>query len=489
MNAPVNVTTLHQESPLTWAEKHFAEVDLGEVRRNQRAASIAVAMAASPDKSIPKMFIHKYDIKAAYNFFKHPEATPENLQLAHREIVLEQMHQPGRYLLLEDSSELSWSGKYPIPGLGPIGPGVAGLQGFHLHSVLSVRWSCEARQTEHWPGRPAVEVLGLPAQHYHVRAGRPAGEPANNSKIIKQRARESAWWMEAGETIGPAPENEQIEWTRVCDRGADIYEMLISCGQLDHRFVIRAAQDRCLTNEEGRAITGKLFDTVRAQAPLGEFSLGLRARPGQAARVARLKVSTVEVWLRAPQRPGKGPGYLAPVRCNAVRVWEASPPAGVAALEWILLTDWPVERYDQALEVALAYSTRWLIEEFHKALKTGTKAEALQLETAESLFAAIAIKSIVALRLLDLRERVRLSPEAPAEQAGLDELERAVLREVLNRPIETVSEVALAIGRLGGHMNRKRDGMPGWQTLFCGMAKLNNLVEGARIAFKLKKFG
>jgi len=69
-----------------------------------------------------------------------------------------------------------------------------------------------------------------------------------------------------------------------------------------------------------------------------------------------------------------------------------------------------------------------LIEEFHKALKTGTKAEELQLETAEGLFVAIAIKSIVALRLLDLRERVRLSPDAPAEQAGLNELERAVLR-------------------------------------------------------------
>jgi hypothetical protein len=96
------------------------------------------------------------------------------------------------------------------------------------------------------------------------------------------------------------------------------------------------------------------------------------------------------------------------------------------------LTDWPVESYAQALEVSLAYSTRWLIEEFHKALKTGTKAEGLQLETAESLFAAIAIKSIVALRLLDLRERVRLSPDAPAEQAGLDELELGVLRKFLH---------------------------------------------------------
>lgn len=446
-------------------------------------------MATNPGQSIPKMFIHSYDIKAAYNFFAHPEATPDNLQLAHREVVLEQMHRAGRYLLLEDTSEMSWSGKNSISGLGPIGPGTAGLQGFHLHSVLAVRWFWEAKASAQWPGRQAVEILGLPAQHYHLRQPRPKGEPPNDSKALKYRARESQWWEQAGEAIGPAPADESVEWTRVCDRGADIYELLISCAELNHRFVIRAAQDRCLTNEDGRAVTGKLFARVRAQATLGKFALELRASPGQAGRTAQLQVSAAEVWLRAPQRPGKGPGYLPPVRSTALRVWEAEPPPGIAALKWTLLTDWPVESYAQALEVALVYATRWLIEEFHKALKTGTKAEELQLETAQSLFAAIAIKSIVALRLLDLRERVKLAPDAPAEQAGLDELELAVLRQALNRPIKTVREVALAIGRLGGHMNRKGDGLPGWQTLFGGVAKLNDLVEGARIAFKLKKFG
>jgi hypothetical protein len=363
------------------------------------------------------------------------------------------------------------------------------LQGFHLHSALAVRWRWEADETNRWPGRPAVEVLGLPSQHYHLRQLRPKGEPANHSKLAKLRARESQWWIEAGETIGPAPENEEVEWTRVCDRGADIYEQMVSCKELGHRFVIRAAQDRCLANEQGRAVTGKLFATVRSQPALGQFALELRSRPGQPARTAQLQVSAVEVWLRAPQRPGKGPGYLPPVRCTAVRVWEAAPPPGVEALEWILLTDWTVTSYAQALEVALVYSTRWLIEEFHKALKTGTKAEELQLETAEALFAAIAIKSVVALRLLDLREAVRLAPDAPAEQAGLSELELSVLSESVARPLKTVRDVALAIGRLGGHMNRKGDGMPGWITLFRGMAKLNDLVEGARIALKLQRSG
>ena len=58
------------------------------------------------------------------------------------------------------------------------------------------------------------------------------------------------------------------------------------------------------------------------------------------------------------------------------------------------------------------------IEEFHKALKSGVGAERLQLETAEGLCAAVALMSVVALRLIDLREHVRRTPERPAEAAG-----------------------------------------------------------------------
>lgn len=487
----MSITTIHQAAPRVWAEQHFGDLDLGDLRRNQRAVTIATAMATNPTRSIPQMFLNPYDVKAAYSFFRHPEATPEALQLAHREVVLEQMQQPGHYLLLEDTSEMSWSGQQPIAGLGPIGNGAAGAQGFHLHSLVAVRWRCEiTAHTTRWPGRPSVEVLGLPVQHYHLRQPRPAGEPTkNNSKLLKERAREGQWWEQAGVALGAAPEDEAITWTRVCDRGADIYELLLSCAELHHRFVIRAAQDRCISNEDGRAVTGKLFATARAQAALGQYDLELRARPGQAARVAELQISAVAVWLRAPQRPGCGPGSLPPVRTTVVRVWEAAPPPGVAALEWMLLTDWPVESYAEALEVALVYATRWLIEEFHKALKTGNQAEDLQLETAVGLFAAIALKSVVALRLLDLRERVRLTPEAPAQESGLQEVELAVLRQVLQRPLPTVRAVALAIGRLGGHMNRKADGMPGWLTLLRGITTLNDLVAGLSLAPKLKRFG
>jgi hypothetical protein len=161
----------------------------------------------------------------------------------------------------------------------------------------------------------------------------------------------------------------------------------------------------------------------------------------------------------------------------------------VAPLEWILLCDVSVSTFAQAHECALQYASRWLVEEFHKALKTGLGVERLQLKTATRLFSAAAMMSVVALRLVGLREQVRSHPQRPAEEAGLDELTLAVLRNSVQRPIQTVDEVALAIGRLGGHLNRRRDGLPGWQTLWQGMKKLDLLVEGVRLSRKLPGFG
>jgi hypothetical protein len=304
-----------------------------------------------------------------------------------------------------------------------------------------------------------VEVLGLAGQIYRVRTPRPQDEKRGDSKARLDRKRESELWAEMGRHLGAAPQG--VRWERVCDRGADIFEFLAACQGLRHGFIVRAAQDRAL--EDG----GRLFPAARDAAVLGHFELELRARPGQAARVAHLALAAAAVTLCVPGNLTAGQkAQLPPTLAAAVvRVFELDPPAGVKApLEWILLSDAAVETYEQALEVAVKYSARWLIEEFHKALKTGLGAERLQLETAARLFAAIAIMSLVALRLIDLREAVRMSPEAPAETAGLSRLALAVLRARLKRPIKTVREVALAIGRLGGHMNRKGDGLPGWQT-------------------------
>jgi hypothetical protein len=111
-------------------------------------------------------------------------------------------------------------------------------------------------------------------------------------------------------------------------------------------------------------------------------------------------------------------------------------------LEWLWLCDAKIESFEQARACALPYATRWLSAEFHKALKSGVGAERLQLETAEGLCAAVALMRVVALRLIDLREHVRRTPERPAAEAWLDPLEREIWRTRTGSKISTVREVA-----------------------------------------------
>jgi hypothetical protein len=472
---------VHAESQ-RWAEEQFAGAKLTDIRRVARVKTIAEAMAVHPGRSIPKLCRNLYAAKATYNLFKHVEATPENIQAGHRAWVLDAMRQPGVYLLLEDTTELSWSGKQAIAGLGPIGNSAAGLQGFFLHTVLSVRWPDTAQDNSK---RQPVEVIGLGDQHYYVRT--PCRQPRESSQERLKRARESQVWPQTSQRVGRAPAGAR--WVRVADREADIYEYLVSCQELGHGFVIRAAKDRAFSHPETGKRAGRLFTAARSAVPLGEFTVELRQRPQHPARTAHLCVSATAVALSAPWRPGHGRDRRHPIQCTAVRVWEDAAPDTGERLEWILLCDANVEHFAQAHACALQYATRWMIEEYHKAIKTGLGAERLQLERAERLFAAIAIMSVVALRLLELRERLRRHPNAEADQAGLSPLELEVLRVRSGRQLSTVREVALAIGRLGGHLNRKGDGLPGWQTLWHGMNTLHALVEGVLIAHRLKNFG
>ena len=97
--------------------------------------------------------------------------------------------------------------------------------------------------------------------------------------------------------------------------------------------------------------------------------------------------------------------------------------------------------------------------------------------------------SVVAVRLLALQEQAKAYSEQAPERVGLDADEVAVLRAFTGKPIATVREAMLAIGRMGGHMNRRRDGMPGWQSLWRGMARLSEMVEGYRLARKVIESG
>ena len=259
------------EKPQEWAQKHFGDVEMGDVRRVDRVVAIAQAMAREPGASIPQMFEEPYAVKAAYQLFSRPEATPDRLQAAHRALVQERLRQAGTYLLLEDTSELSWGHCQPRQGLGPLGSNSEYYQGVHLHSVLAVQWPAAPAPAAPAPAapapaapapaapenrRPTVEIIGLCDQQFHIRQRRPEDEPNEASCARKKRPRESQLWEQATGRIGLKPQAAAVRWVRVCDRGADIYEHLQACQRAEHGFVIRASQDRALVAGAGGGLGG-----------------------------------------------------------------------------------------------------------------------------------------------------------------------------------------------------------------------------------------
>lgn len=476
------------EDSATWIRTQFEGATLRDVRRTRRTIQVATEMVTQPGASLPQLAATRSDLKATYALWAHPTSTPAHLQAGHRTHVraaLDESADP--ILLVEDTTVMSWAGHAPVAGLGPIGSGGdAGLQGFLLHSVLAMRWVAAPDPTR--ARRPPVEFLGVADQQYHVRTPAPPAETAlpegSQPFARQQRWRESALWLASTAHLGPAPRaGVGPRWVRICDRGADVFEFLESCQAAGHGYVVRAAQDRALVRGP------RLLATLRAQPAQATLALPLRARPQHPARVATLHVAATAVELRAPRRPGAAAGRRPGLAGTALRVWEPDAPAGVVPLEWLLLSDALVATATDAITLVQQYATRWVIEEFHKVLKTGLGAERLQLEEATRLFAAIAVMSVVAVRLLHLKEWVRTAPDASADVAGLTPLEQRLLILHAKRPLATVRDVTLALGRLGGHLNRTGDGPPGWRSLWHGIQRLHAMAEGAALVLEAKSFG
>ena len=80
---------------------------------------------------------------------------------------------------------------------------------------------------------------------------------------------------------------------------------------------------------------------------------------------------------------------------------------------WVLLTSLPIGTFAQIKRSVGCHTRRWLVEEFHKALKSGTQVEASQLATGRVLQALCAVLSRVSLRLLETKLYARVFPDQP----------------------------------------------------------------------------
>jgi hypothetical protein len=426
---------------------------------------MATNLAKNPSGTLPQAFREWAELKGAYRFLDQPKVTYEQIQTPHWERSRAECCQPGEYLVVENTTGLDFTGHPAAPDLGVIGDGRG--RGFHVHS------SSLALRVEGWTAeqRPEVTVVGLVGQQ--CSCPRPPLKGEKRSQRPYRRRQSERWAIELL-TMDKPP--AACRWIYIADRESDIYEPIQQLKRQEWDFIIRSCQDRRLGGKRRH-----LREAI-AKAPIqGGINVELRARPGRAARTAIVEVRSQTMSLAGPWRPG---GRQPDFTVNVIDVSEVNASADVAEpLHWILLTSLPCCTWIELQQVVGRYASRWLVEEYHKAVKSGTTVEESQLERGYRLETLIAILAIVAVRLLNTKLLARAKPDEPVKASEFGPEALAILKANYGEPNGgwTNASLFVAIARLGGFLARRHDGMPGWQTIWRGRHRLMTMCQGLDI--------
>jgi hypothetical protein len=439
---------------MSWAKAEMKGADLGDERLNRRMIRILDRLGEKPSPSIPTACGGWAETQAAYRFLAIETVSSEGVLAPHTEATLERARPQAVVLCLTDTTELDFTGKNDIVGLGPLS--YQAQRGMYLHATLAVtpeRLSLGVLDSLIWARDPAD--YGRSQEH----ANRPIEE------------KESIRWLESyREVCEHARKLPTTQLVYVADRESDIYEIFAEAVH-EHAvdFLIRSQHDRNLCDG------AKLWSEVAKAEPLGEIEFELPPRPGRSARTVVQTLRAVRVGLNCPD--GK---KLPNVELSVLLAREEHPPKGVEPVAWILLTSLPIDDLAEASEILQWYLCRWQIEVFFRVLKSGCKIENLQLELTDRLELAISLYLIVAWRVLFLTRLGRTCPDLSCEVVFTPEEWHAVYivakRKKPPKEPPRLNEMIRMVASFGGFLGRKDDGEPGPKALWTGLQRIRDFV-------------
>lgn len=431
-------------------------VDLGDARRNRRARRVLGQLGDKPTVSIPSACAGWTETRAVYRLLDHKKVTAETVLAPHTACTVERLREHRRVLCIEDTSELDYTGKTDIQGLGPLN--YESRQGLYLHPTLAVT-----------PDRLCLGVL-----HIHSWARQPGslGQEKEPERPLEEK--ESVRWVDGYQQVNELAESlTETRLTYIADREGDIYDLFVEapCPQTAADWLVRGQYDRALAGG------GTLRQSLAKAPVLTEMHFEQPGGNGRSARTVHQQLKAVRVILKAPWRPDR---VLPDIEVTAILATEPHPPAGEKPVEWLLLTNLPVQTPEQAIEKLQWYLCRWQIEIYFRILKSGCRVEELQLEKLERLEPALVFYMIIAWRVLYLTMLGRECPEMPCDVV-FDTAEWQAVYLVTQRqaPPDTppsLDRMVRMVAGLGGFLDRKCDGFPGPQTLWIGLQRAADFV-------------
>lgn len=464
-----------------WSEATVGDVDLGDSRRTARAVQMLARMAENPGGKLSDVFKSAKERDAAYDFMESCRTRTCALAEAFARSTARASAALDRVIVPVDGTSTSLTDNTGKKGFGRIGADVCRGVGLKVINVIAV--SADGVPVglldQEWWSRPKAPPRSKKAKR-HAR-----GKKAPAEKEIHH------WCKAIERSAFHLTEQRALGWFQI-DREGDAWPVLLQLAEAaekGHWFTVRAAWNR-VTQATGRD-KQYLRERMAKAKKLGTYSLEVAPGPGRSARTARMVAHAAEVTLRLRN---KATGKITPLPLRAVWVHEKGTiPRGERGLDWLLLTNAPVDTFEQVRDIIKAYGMRWRIEEFHRTWKSGAcNVEDTQLRSREAVIRWASMLAVVAVRIERLK---RLSREEPTRSAAdeLSDIEIEVLLLLKRREkkkteqvpdaIPTLEQAVRWLADLGGYTGKSSGGPPGSITIQRGYDRVAISVQ-AILAWK-----
>lgn len=463
-----------------WVMEECASLELGDKRLNQRAKEILSHLSQAPLASIPTCCKGWHETKAAYRYFSNAKVNSGKVLASHQRATIKRVQENKRVLMIQDTTDLDYSGQHCKSGVGPTRHGTERALRLHPSIVVSEAGNCLGVYDDYQWYKTCIQS--------HAVDPKTIKNTLLHKKHVSEK--ESYRWVlgyQCATALAKACPNTQV--IAVADREGDLYDLYEEANHtqgIKADWLIRVkTTKRAIIHASGKRDTQLLHQKMLALEPSQIIEFALPRRDGETARQVQQSLRLAKVALHPPT------GRRGSLRCHPVTVTvllaqEINTPEGETPVVWWLMTSIPIEQLEQPSQLISWYLQRWQIEVFFRVLKSGCQVEQLQLETEARTRNCLAMYLIIAWRILFLTSTSRTNPDAACtlilEKCEWETAWIIIHKKPPPKEVPSIKQAIIIIAKMGGYLARKCDSPPGPKAIWQGITQLYHSINAIDLA-------
>lgn len=459
---------MKRQNASNWATEQFGGAQLGDGRWRTRLVLMAGQSARKPGGKVTEVYSNDAERQGAYGLLECKDVKPEQVATPMFEANARRCAAYDFVFCAVDGSSLTLVDNHKSKDFGSIGSRASQGRGLKVISALAVS--------------PSGVPEGLISQQWWARPKK-RGKKHRDQRRTEEK--EIQHWLDAMEQTREVMAKHAPKtrcWFQ-SDRETDAWPILNDADKAGHWFTVRGNHNRRVKLATG----GKTYlrTLAGAQPEICQYSLPVTPGPNRSARQALMVLRAFSATLDfRDKRTSKH--FFKTVNVVLAQEKGTTPP-GEKPIEWLLLTNRPIDTQEQLQQVVFGYAQRWKIEEFHRTWKSGAcRVEEMQLRTSDAAIKWATILASVAVRIDRIKLLSRREPERPAT----DEFTKLELRAIIllhfgasakkrlaTGNVPTLGEATYWLAKIGGYTGKSSGGPPGSVTLTRGLKEIQSVVR------------